>query len=362
MRTWLAFAVTAAIASATLPAFAGPVTTTVAQSTVQRSEARRGDPIVNVPGSIKGVRYQSLTAGKPVTPQALFGAKLQPQGLDAHQGRFGDKSGHAGDCYMIATMAGYAEFQPHVIKNVFLERNGQLRTSPGGRPAAQFYVKDRASGDFKPADPAIYDGRAPVRTEMNKLAFGKLVDKSRIWSPMMEYSYTKFRNQQGGAVHSKDADYDRTGWNRTANGGYPNHVMQALSGKPADTVYVDAHNGDEVWEKLKAAQNANKIVVVGSLAKADMKERVREEIADGHRDGRARANDVDEDRWVDGHAFTAWGNADKPFLFERNGERMIRLRNPWGVSAPGGKGLDGVGEITFKQFLLRYDRAWISGS
>src|SRR5437868_5525910 len=108
-------------------------------------------------------------------------------------------------------------------------------------PAARFFVKDRATEEFKESHPATYDGRAPVRVEMHKLAFDKLVDPKRIWSPMLEYTYTKFRNQQGGAVHSANPNLDRTGYNRTANGGYPNHVMQALTGRRAETVEVDPH-------------------------------------------------------------------------------------------------------------------------
>ena len=327
---------------------------------------RSGDPAINVPHAIRGVAYASLTGGKAVTPRALFGSHLAPDGLEARQGK-------AGNCYLIATKAVYAEFHPEVIKSVFLTKDGALRRSASGMPAARYFVKDQSTRDYKPADLATYDGRAPVRVATGKPALAKVVDH-KIWAPMMEYSYTKFRNEQGGARKSDDPDYDQTGYNRTSNGGYANHVMSALTGKPTETVDVDLHHEDDVWNKLKAAQDHDDVVVVGTTFKENLRDRVKQEIADGHLDGNAKRMKFDNDdtyssrhvenrsyhhRWVEGHAYSAWGDKEHPFLFERDGVRMIRLRNPWGTSAPGGHGAHGIGEIPFREFVMRFDKAWI---
>jgi hypothetical protein len=353
----------------TLPALADAPTAThatspitgssVAPSTIERSGRMPGDPVINYPRAIRNVFYRSLTGGKPVTPQALFGRSLHPDGLEA-------KQGHTGDCYLIATMASYAQFHPEVIKSVFLDEKGQIRTSASGSAAARFFVKDRATQDYKPADMATYDGRAPVhdapgRYKYGRLPFAKEVEH-KIWGPMLEYTYTKFRNQQGGAARSTKVSEDRTGYLRTGSGGYPNHVMSALTGKAAETLEVDLHHENEVWDKLQAAQANDQVVVVGSTYRRALRERVRNEVSDGHLDARSKRMRFDHDRWVPTHAFSAWGDKDQPFVFEQDGVRMIRLRNPWGVHAPGGEGKDGIGVIPFKQFLIRFDRAWIGAS
>jgi hypothetical protein len=296
-----------------------------------------------------------------MTPQALFGADLRPEGRDARQTPWGEP-GYAGHCYVVATAAVYAAFHPEVIRSVFLSHEGDLRRSPGGSPAARYFVRDKRTDAFKSGAPAIYDGRAPVRVETGEVAIGKLVNPQKIWSQMLDYTYTKFRNQQGGAVLSDNPELDRTGYNRTANGGYANHVMQALTGRPAETLYVDPRHEDELWNKLVDAQAKNKVVVVGSVVASGLQARVKEEIEDGRRDRRSLRMGFDQKRWVDEHAYSAWGDRDHPFVFERNGERMIRLRNPYGTNPPGGRGEDGVGEITFKDFVTRFDRAWVGAT
>jgi hypothetical protein len=363
MKTWILGAIVATLSFNAELAAADPApgSSVVAQSTIEQSGRRPGDPVINVPGAILGTKYVSLTGGKPVTPQALFGRALRPVGMDSHQGRYDDKSGHAGNCYLMATTAAYAEYHPETLKRVFLTEKGDLRTSTSGSAAARFFEKDRETKGFKAADPVLYDGRAPVRAD-GQMAFGKLTSRERIWSQMFEYSYTKFRNQQGGAARSSEAGLDRAGFNQTANGGYPNHVMQAITGKPTETINVEPHHEDEIWGKLQQAQAKNQVVVVGSMLGRSMKERVRGEIGDGHLDGRYKGMKIDEKTWVDGHAYAAWGDKDHPFVFEQNGERMIRLRNAWGLNPPGGKGQDGVGVIPFKQFMLRYDRVWVGAA
>src|SRR5262249_31767046 len=154
---------------------------------------------------------------------------------------------------------------------------GELRRSPSGDPAARYFIRDQSSHQFKSSDPTTYDGRAPVRDESSRLPLAKEVNH-KIWGPMVEYTYAKFRNEQGGAAHSTDVDLDRTGYNRIANGGYPNHVMRALTGHDAETVNVDLHHEDALWNKLTAAQNNNQVVIVGSTAKDTLRDRVHQEL------------------------------------------------------------------------------------
>ena len=84
-----------------------------------------GDPKVNIAGLPQGVRYGSITNGKPVTPVVLFGKDGRPEGKQIRQ-RID------GDCYLEATAAAYAEFHPKVIQGIYLTKEGALRTSPGG--------------------------------------------------------------------------------------------------------------------------------------------------------------------------------------------------------------------------------------
>jgi hypothetical protein len=327
------------------------LTSSWASAAGRPADQRPGDPAINARGAIRGVHYRSLTGGAPPTPKALFGSSGKPRGRDVRQGI-------EGDCYLDAAAAPYAQFHPQVIKGVFLTKRGTLRTSPEGRPTARYFVKDRDTNRFKQAKHVTYDGRAPVRAN-GKTALNRLVN-GRIWSPMLEYTYTKFRNQQGGAPKSDNPKDDRSGYNRVFNGGYASTVMQALTGKKAREYEVGPHNEEEIWALLRAAQDENKVVVAGSTDQSTLRSRVYAEIARGDLDGRAKKMRFDDDkRWYPGHAYSAWGDKTHPFVFEKNGERMIRLRNPYGSVAPGGIGKQGIAAIPFKQFVLRYDTVYI---
>ncbi len=314
---------------------------------------QRGDPNMNLPGSVRGVHYGSVVGDKTVTPKTLFGKDGKPLGTDVKQGA-------AGDCYLDSTAATYAHFHPIVIKKVFMS-SGQLRTSESGKPAARFFVKDPDTQEFKPGDPAIYTGRAPV-DKAGKPVLDKVVD-GKVWASQLEYAYTKFRNQQG-VPKAGDAPTDKkNGFAQTGNGGFASIVMQALTGKKADLVDFEPADRDKIWSRLKAAQSKNQVVVAGTTTPAQFRKRVKEAIASGQLDGRSKAAKFDDDRWVEAHAYSVWGDRDHPFVFEENGVRYIRLRNPWGTNAPGGEGKDGIGTIPFDTFLLRFDQLCIgSGS
>jgi Calpain family cysteine protease len=314
---------------------------------------QRGDPNMNLAGSVRGVHYGSVVGDKPVTPKALFGKDGKPLGTDV-------KQGGAGDCYLDSTAAAYAEFHPIVIKKIFLD-GGQLRTSAGGKPAARFFVKDPQTREFKPGNTTIYLGRAPV-DKTGKPVLDKVVD-GKAWASQLELAYTKFRNQQG-APKNADVPLDkRNGFAQTGNGGFASQVMQALTGKKAELIDFEPSDREKIWARLKAAQDRNEVVVAGTTTPARLKQRIRDEVAAGRLDGRSKAAKFDEDRWVQAHAYTVWGDRDHPFLVEKDGVRYIRLRNPWGTNAPGGEGKDGIGTIPFDTFVVRYDQLCIgSGS
>jgi hypothetical protein len=132
--------------------------------------------------------------------------------------------------------------------------------------------------------------------------------------------------------------------------------MQALTGKKAEMLVVDKDNADKIWRRLLKAQDDDDDVVVGTTTAADLRERVREGIKGGSLDGRARTSKYDDKRWMEGHAYSAWGDKEHPFAFEKDGVRYVRLRNPFGSAAPGGRGKDGVGVIPFHTFVLRFDQ------
>jgi hypothetical protein len=183
----------------------------------------------------------------------------------------------------------------------------------------------------------------------------------RIWASQLEMAFAKYRDEQGIAKGVNPND--REGLNRIGNGGYANHVMQAFTGKPAELYDIKPSDSDKVWAILKDAQEHNKLVVAGTATRQTLKGRLKEAMAGGQISERSKPGHMSEDRWVAGHAFTVWGSKDDPFLFEENGVKYIRLRNPWGSNPPGGVGRDGVGTILFSDFMLHYDQMYVgSGS
>jgi hypothetical protein len=305
-----------------------------------------GDPNLNIPALKHGVQYGSITAGKPPSAEALFGKDGRPTGTEVRQ----RDAGNYGDCFLLATAAAYAEFHPQVIQRIFLKEDGTLRTSRSGSATARFFVKDPTTAHFKSARPTLYDGRVPV-TESGSPALNKSVG-GKTWAPLLEYTFTKFRNQQGGGRPAE-------GFKLVFDGGYPHSVMQALTGKKAEMLVVDKDNADKIWRRLLKAQDDNDVVVAGTTTSADLRVRVREGIKGGSLDGRAGTSKYDDKRWMEGHAYSAWGDKEHPFAFEKDGVRYVRLRNPFGSAAPGGQGKDGVGVIPFRTFVLRFDQVSI---
>jgi hypothetical protein len=317
---------------------------------------RRGDPNMNVPGALRGTHYGSVTEGKAITPKVLFGKEGRPYGREIEQRK-------SSDCYADSTYSAYAQFHPQVIQRTFLNKDGTLITSKGGSPAARFYVKDQESREFKRSDPAIYSGRAPLGKD-GKPVLNQVVDH-KVWGSQIEVAYAKFRNTQG-----RSEDPERTGFNRMV-GGYANHVMRALTGKNAKTITFTSSQADEVWGKLKAAQDKNQVVIAGTDTPVGLRGRAKEQVEHGMLDPDVmKRGQIDPKSglkydarqwavggaWIDGHDYAAWGDRDHPFLIERNGERFIRLRDPHGVNPPGGVGKDGVGVIPFNQFMLHWSQ------
>jgi len=150
---------------------------------------------------------------------------------------------------------------------------------------------------------------------------------NELWARVMEKAYAKLWG----------------GYGAIGNGGAPATAMFALTGQPA-AHYSNGLGGNvgvkvrptnpsaaeqtEIFARLKAATEGGQLVV---------------------------ANTYSNDSFqampgiVNGHSYTVLGTA------ERDGQRFVQLRNPWGHAEPGKDGRDdGVFELTVEQFAQQY--------
>ena len=251
------------------------------------------------------------------------------------------KQGAAGDCYYLSTLSSMADTHPELIKNAIKDNgNGTYTVTlhvPPGFDALKALgptgglIEGTALGlsqklGLTPGGKTVQitvDGDVPTMNGQNLYA---RQNGQENWVGVMEKAYAKLWGNYGAI----------------ANGGSPSTAMYALTGKPTHahsltatgglgiklgTVTPSAAKCNEVFADLKAATDANKLVVANTYQS----------------DKQAPAG------LVGGHCYTVLGTS------EHDGQRFVQLRNPWGHEEPGKDGKDdGIFEMPIEQFATSY--------
>jgi hypothetical protein len=150
--------------------------------------------------------------------------------------------------------------------------------------------------------------------------------------------YARRNGQETGWHHGEGLRQALGQLRRHGNGGSPSTAMYALTGKPTHShsltptsalglklgdVRPSAARCNEVFADLKVATDAGQLVVANTYQS----------------DSQAPAG------LVGGHSYTVLGTS------ERDGQRFVQLRNPWGHREPGTDGQDdGIFELPIEQF------------
>lgn len=213
------------------------------------------------------------------TPSLWGKNGIQPHGI---------RQGGIGDCWLMATFGAFAE-QPSLVKRIFNDIEEYPTTG-------QFRINYWLAGRQRSI---VIDDRLPVR-KWGKSFAPRYANQSRNgawWVPILEKAAAKF-------MHSY----------KNLNGGPQGWPMSMMTGFP----YVNKGRGefskmtdDQFYDYLKSIDGKGYISTT-VFHKSSDKEQEAE---------RAKYN------FVLGHAFTYLTVA------EYNGEKLVKIRNPWGSEA-----------------------------
>ncbi|MBI3184583.1 MAG: hypothetical protein HYZ28_20805 [Myxococcales bacterium] len=221
------------------------------------------------------------------------------------------QQGQIGDCYFPSAMAALAVNHAEAIENM-------IRENGDGTYTVTFKEKDWATGRFREV-PIKLDGDLYVRSWGTPL-YGATngPDKGQttmeLWFPLIEKAYAHWKGS-----------YDEIG-----SGGLSNDVFEAVLGKDGRYMSVSPGSEDRVWQTVKSALQRKSPVSAGT-----------------HGDDQS-ALYTNTGVYAD-HSYSVMG------FEERNGERYLKLRNPWGESEPPNNGAnDGIFLLKLSDFCRLY--------
>lgn len=265
-----------------------------------------------VPGPLKPPHKCGLTilksGAEPLPPKGedyrpaageLFGA-AGPRAEDVRQGGIGD-------CWLLAPLAALCEKQPHRITEMIRERQD-------GRVDVRFYREVR--GRFVEAWITVSRDLPahPQHGRQTAAANDRDHDgKPELWVPIIEKAFARF------AERFID---ERPGY-RALQAGDPTQALEAITGEKSRWLSSVRDGADALWERMQNA-NIGRVVLAASSGAPASSSIVRD------------------------HAYAVRE------VFEKDGERYVSLRNPWGGPA----GPDGAFVVPFSAFVLSFDQVF----
>ncbi|MGI5862598.1 MAG: C2 family cysteine protease [Myxococcales bacterium] len=220
------------------------------------------------------------------------------------------EQGYIGDCYFPAAMAAIAQLQPEVIENM-------IRANADGSYTVTFKERDWRMGGYKDVEVRI-DGDLWARSWGSPIYGASGGDKSQkkmeLWWPLIEKAYALWQGS-----------YDTIG-----HGGVSSDIFEACLGRDGAYSGIKYMSADSLWAELKDAIDNKLPCAAGTYGESQEALYTNTGIY---------AN----------HAYSILGYE------ERDGERYVTLRNPWGQSEPAGNGKDdGIFKLTLADFQKYY--------
>ncbi|MBL8914365.1 MAG: hypothetical protein JNM17_26910 [Archangium sp.] len=227
------------------------------------------------------------------------------------------RQGAIGNCYFPAAMASVAAMNPEAIKNM-------IKKNDDGTYSVTFHSANSWSGG-RPVEVKV-DGDLYVRSFGGPIYGGSLggstaPDKMEMWFPIIEKAYAQWKGS-----------YDSIG-----NGGVAGQVMAEVLGRPYSYENLSAANANQMYERIKTAAASNKPMAAGTY-------------------GTDQASRYTNTGVYANHAYSVLG------VEEKNGEKFVKLRNPWGQSEYGHDGKnDGFFSLPLAKFAELYRAVHIVG-
>jgi multidrug efflux pump subunit AcrA (membrane-fusion protein) len=208
--------------------------------------------------------------------------------------------GQVGDCYFIAALASVAKTHPELLAKA-------VKTNRDGTYTVTFFENKKGPGPLEPVSITI-DGTFANRS--GRLEYAAARETKELWPMIFEKAYAAWK---GGF------DAIEAGMSATA--------LEALTGTKPDFFAVTSNsNPTELWNNLKKVTSGGGCVVALS-----------------------KPWDPSEQGVVADHAYTLLG------VEEKNGQKFVQLRNPWGEREPGQDGRDdGIFSMPLEKFMTSF--------
>jgi calpain-15 len=186
------------------------------------------------------------------------------------------KQGKLGDCHFMSAVIVLAA-KPHLIRRLFHTQEYQKQG------CYSIWLCD--SGEWKNV---IIDDYIPYKEKKKKPAFSKCTPQN-LWVMLLEKAVAKLH----GSYQKLQV-------------GTEVHVLRMLTGAPAEFIRIPDDNTQSAWDTMKAAETNGFVMTVGSKKGGENKAQTKELGV------------------ISKHAYAVLG------LYDINGEKLLKLRNPWG--------------------------------
>lgn len=208
--------------------------------------------------------------------------------------------GSLGDCYLLSSLSAVAQTHPELLKNA-------ITTNRDGTYTVTFFEREDMS---KPAHPEriTVDGKFAMKA--GEFAYASARETKELWPQIFEKAYAAWKGSYG-----------------KTEGGMGAAALEALTGvKPGFTLIAPSMSAAEVFKAVKAAVASGGCAVTLSQPYGKPEKGM---IAD--------------------HAYTLLGAEEK------NGQQLVRIRNPWGSMEPGADGKDdGIFTLKIEKYMQAF--------
>lgn len=222
------------------------------------------------------------------------------------------KQGALGDCYLLSGLSALAQVNPQAIRDA-------IKENADGTFTVRFH-KDSFLGLFgrgqKPIEVTV-DADFPTKDGKTQL-YTKAKD-GELWPLVIEKAYAKL-----------DGGYQRVGV-----GGSPCTIWQALTGKAGAMTANLVEGQGSLFRKLQTALNEKRPVAASTAP---------------------ILKNYEGTGLSKGHVYAILG------VSEKDGQRFVTLRNPWGHTEPGKDGKDdGVFTMPLAEFKKQFAFSYFGG-
>jgi len=245
-------------------------------------------------------------AGQPTLPAVAYRGPLFRDGARPEDVR----QGYLGDCYVATAAASIAQAQPGLLERLIKDNGDGTYTVT--------FKQQAGWGEPYRDVPVTVDGKL-YEAKSDRPAFGisgepTSRDQMELWWPIFEKAYAKFR---GG--------YDAIG-----SGGDAKHVLESVLGRPGNKDLISLHSRDTNWQTIRRAIDERRPICAGTTWDTLLAPFTNSGLRPQH-------------------AYSVLGYQ------ERDGEKYVQLRNPWGNFEPTADGVDdGVFWLKFDDFIDRF--------